>query len=294
MRIKKILIFGADGMLGQEFINNFKNNKLFKAIAVDKTTADITDFSQVLGVIKKYKPDVIIDCAAIIDVDHCENNPAKALAVNAGGAGNIVRALNELNFLETVILYISTSDVFGKHSKNKFKENDITSPINSYGRSKLEGERIIAAKAKINNLKYFIIRTSWLYSEYKDTFVDFVVKSLNNKKQISIISDQYNVITWAKDLVKACEILIISDSKYKSGIYHLTNQSKVKLSKYIIALKIAERLKLNKKYLKPGLKNKILKTARPDCAILESNKFIKLPDWQDSLNKYLNLKYGKQ
>jgi dTDP-4-dehydrorhamnose reductase len=292
--MKKILILGSNGMLGQEFTNYFKNNIMFSIISADQKTVDITNFNQLLKVIKKCQPDFIINCVAIIDVDYCENNPAKAWAVNATGAGNVIRALNKLNFLKTVVLHISTSDVFGNYGIKRFKENDLPLPINVYGRSKLGGEKIIAAEAKINNLKYFIIRTSWLYSEYKDTFVDFVVKSLNNKKQITIISDQYNVTTWAKDLVRACEVFIAVDKKRKSGVYHLTNQSKIKLSKYTIALRIAEILKLNKKYLKPGLKNKIFKTARPENAILVNNKYIQLPDWQDSLKKYLSVKYGKK
>jgi len=293
-KIKKILIFGAEGMFGQEFINYTKNNKLFKTIALNRDLVDITDFNKVLNIIKQHKPDVILNCAALINIDYCENNPTEAWMVNAIGAGHIVQALNKLNINKTIVLYISTSDVFGNPYKTGFKENDIPLPINVYGWSKLGGEKILSSEAKINNIKYFIIRTSWLYSQYKDTFVDFVVQSLRDRKPIPIISDQYNVITWARDLAKACEILIMESDTYNSGIYHLTNKSKTQLSKYTIALRIADKLKLDKKYCKQDSKNNILKTPRPDCAILKNNKFILLPNWQESLDKYLSLKYGKK
>jgi len=292
-KLKKILIFGAKGMLGQEFASHLKCAKLYKVITSDRETVDITNFSQVLKIIKKNKPEVIINCAGIVNVDYCEKNPVQAFEVNAIGAGNIISVLNKLNYFKTVILHISTSDVFGNNDKKVRAEDDIPAPVNIYGRSKLSGEKNVTAEAKINKLKYFIVRTSWIYSEYKDTFVDFVVKSIKNKKSVAIISDQYNIITWTKDLVKACEKLIKASHKYKSGIYHLASQSKGKLSKYNIALIIAKQLKLDKKYLKKGFKKDILTTIRPDYAILKSNKFIVMPDWRISLNKYLNLRYGK-
>ena len=292
-KIKNILIFGADGMLGQEFKNHFKYNKLFKVMAANQAMADITDFNQVLKIIKKYRPDIMVNCAAIINVDYCENNPVKAWRVNTIGAGNIVSALNELSLFKTVVLHISTSDVFGNIDRKVRAENDAPQPVNVYGWSKLGGEKIVAAEAKIKNIKYFIVRTSWIYSEYKDTFVDFIVKLLNNKKPTPIISDQYNTITWTKDLVNACEKLIKASHKYQSGIYHLASQAKEKLSKYDMALVVAKQLNFNKKYLKKGFKKNILSAARPDYAILACNKFISLPGWQASLSKYLNLKYGK-
>ncbi|MFH1582984.1 MAG: NAD(P)-dependent oxidoreductase [Candidatus Falkowbacteria bacterium] len=292
-KIKKILIFGAQGMLGQEFTNYLKCDKTYDVITSDKATIDITKFNQTLKIIKKIKPDAIINCAAIVNVDYCEKNPIAAFKVNTIGAGNIVSALNELNLLKTVVLHISTSDVFGNNNKKIRAENDDPVPVNIYGWSKLGGEKIVAAEATNKKIKYFIIRTSWIYSEYKDTFIDFVVKSLKNKKFVSIISDQYNTITWANDLAKAGEKLIKASHKYKSGIYHITGRSKVKLSKYNIALKIAEQLRLDKKYLKKGFKKDILGATRPDYAILASSKSINLPDWQASLSKYLNLRYGK-
>jgi len=291
---KKILIFGAKGMIGQEFVNYLKRDKLYEVVTPGRATVDIAKFEQVLKIIKKIKPDVIINCAAIINVDYCEKNPVTAFKVNAIGAGNLLSALEKLNFLKTVVLHISTSDVFGNNNKKVRAEDDIPVPVNIYGWSKLGGEKILAATAKNKKIKYFIIRTSWIYSEHKDTFVDFVVNSLKDKKFVSIISDQYNTITWARDLVEASGKLIRTSHKYKSGIYHITNRSKTKLSKYNIALEIAKQLKFNKKYLKKGFKDDIFDTARPDCAILAKNKFINMPIWNNSLIKYLNLKYGKK
>lgn len=290
---KKILIFGSQGMLGQEFINYFGNKKEYEVVILDRKTADISCFNIIFKAVKKHKPDIVINCAAIINVDYCENHPTDAWQVNAIGPGIIIKAINQSKLFKTTFFQISTSDVFGNIGKNSFKESDYPKPVNVYGWSKLGGEKIIEAEAKINNIKYFIIRTSWLYSQYKDTFVDYVVKSLKDSKNINIIFDQYNTITWTKDFVKACENFIKFNQKYKSGIYHLASIATKKLSKYDIALKIAQILNLNKKYLKKKSKDDIFKSTRPKAAILTNNQFISMPNWQKSLSKYLRLKYGK-
>lgn len=277
-------------MLGREFLNYYKNslNQIIPLLRID---ADITDKKIVLSAIGANRPDIIINCSALINVDYCEENPTETWLVNAIGPGNILAALNKLNLSKTVFLQISTSDVFGQNDKIEFDEDDAPSPVNVYGWSKLGGEKLTETEAKINDIKYYIIRTSWLYSEYRNTFVDYITDALKNNREIKIISDQFNTITWTKDLVAACDLLLSND-KYQSGIYHLASKSEKKTSKYDIALKIAKLMNLDKNYLKMGHKADIFKCDRPNAAILTSKKKISMPDWEESLQKYLKIKYG--
>lgn len=278
-------------MLGREFTRHFRGRKSWRVIALDKKQADITDLAQVEKMVRKYRPDFAANCAGLINVEYAEKNPLFAWQVNAIGPGNIANALGKIKSRAT-FLQISTSDVFGNTNKKSFSKDDAPLPVNVYGWSKLGGEKIIEAEAKASGLRYFIARTSWLYSEFRGTFVDLVVKTLREEKELLVIADQYNTITWTRDLVKGCESLLVNQ-KLKSGIYHLTNKAEKKLSKYDIALKIAEILNLEKKYLKKGYKSDILTCVRPNQPILTNNKFISLPKWEKSLAEYLRIKYGK-
>jgi len=288
---KTIIIFGADGMLGQEFVNFFKKDRDYKVLTLNKKQADITNREQVSRIIKKHQPQIAINCAALINVNKCEAEPLLAWRVNALGPGNIAAALRDLKNKNVIFLQISTSDVFGNTNKKSFLPTDNPAPVNVYGWSKLAGEQLAAAVARAGGYKYFIVRTSWLYSLYRDTFVDLAAQSLINKKEVDIISDQFNTVTWTRDLVRGVNRLL-AHKQIRNGIYHLVNKAPADLNKYKISLEIARALKLEKKYLKKSGKGDILKVIRPLRAVLTPSKIISLPNWQQSLVEYLRIKYG--
>ena len=159
----KVLILGAKGMLGREFLDFFELHKEYQTIPVDKDNFDIKSFSSVKSALNKYKPDFVINCAALINVEYCESHPIEAYSVNSFGPGNIARALADLEFKKTKFIHISTSDVFGGEKKF-FKESDNPNPVNVYGWSKFLGEKILEQESKASSSRYFIIRTNSLYS----------------------------------------------------------------------------------------------------------------------------------
>lgn len=289
---KQVLILGSRGLLGQEIVSYLRKKTHFKIVARDQNEVDVTNRHSLLRIIKASRPNYIINCAALVDVEYCEKNPLEAWLVNAIGPGNIVSILNELGYFKTIFIHISTSDIFGNNKKS-FKEKDGPSPVNVYGWSKLGGERAIQQETRNNHLKYYIIRTSWLYGERRKTFVDEIAESLRKKSDIRIISDQYNVPTWTRDLAAAIEKLISQHNRYSVGIYHITNSWQKRVSKYDIAREVARGLGLNPVYLKKGSKGDILVIPRPNSPFLVNSKFTPLPDWRQSLKKYLKLHYGK-
>jgi dTDP-4-dehydrorhamnose reductase len=285
---KTVVIFGSEGLLGYSFCKIFSEN--FKVIALDKSDCDITDKNIIVSFFKKYKPEIVINCASLINVEYCEKNPFLAWQVNTFGPANIAKALIESGLQKSILLQISSSDVFGD-DKEVFNEFDKPNPVNVYGWSKYCGEKIVEQISKAENLKYFIVRTSWLYGEGKKTFVDIVAETLIKKDKIIIVSDQYNIPTYTNDFVGACLTLLDNKENYNPGIYHLTSSYDDIPSKYDIAVFVAETLSLDHSLLSNGQREDVFKVPRPKSAILKNSYSICLPNWKFSLIDYLKNNY---
>jgi dTDP-4-dehydrorhamnose reductase len=288
----KVLIFGSSGLLGGEFVgflSKDKKNTLFK---YDSRNSNISDFEQVLKIIKKIRPDIVINCAAKINIDSCEADPLGAWMANSIGPGNIARSLKLLD-KKAIFLHISTSDVFDGRVSTGYRENSEAKPINVYSWSKFVGEKIIEEELKNSKLiKYFIIRTGWLYGESRKTFIDVIMDSLASNKSFEVVSDQRSVPTWTRDLVE-CAALFITNKKFKGGIYHLINNCEKSVSKFEVGVFISKMLGAGQGVIKKGYCKSIFKTIRPQNTILINSKIRRLPDWKRSLINYLNLKYGQ-
>lgn len=283
---KRIVIFGAHGLLGKEFVQYLQGLGRYHIFPYSKNQCDITDARMVCGVVRLRKPDIIINCAALINVEYCEQHPLEAWMVNAIGPGIIARTLGECGLSGATFVHISTSDVFGS-DKKKFSETDIPHPVNTYGWSKFAGEKIIEQELKQSGVRYYILRASWLYGEFRDTFVAVAIDTLQNEKSITAICDQYSVVTSAHDFVEAGEQFLRSDTKYMSGIYHIVNDTAQRLSKYTILRFIADALKKDPSLVQKTSRKNIFRIARPASAFLVNKKFKKLPDWKISLRKYI-------
>ena len=148
--MKKILITGGDGQLGNCFSSMF--GEKHKLLRPPEQEFDITNINQVKTIIKKYNPEIIVNCAAITDVDGCENNPILAKNINALAIKNL------LDVFKGFFIHISTDYVFdGK--EGPYKEGDIPNPINIYGKTKLFGEEIVKNHSK----QWIILRTNVLF-----------------------------------------------------------------------------------------------------------------------------------
>ncbi|MGB5362957.1 MAG: SDR family oxidoreductase [Aureibaculum sp.] len=250
---KKVLITGSNGLLGQKLVNLFTNSKDYEVIAVSlgkdrNNTAknytyyniDITNVVGITEIIDQLQPDYIINCAAMTNVDDCERHKDKCDLINVKAVETLVSCAKKNNIH---LVHISTDFVFdGK--KGPYLEDDEPNPINYYGLSKLRSEELIVSAG----IKYSILRTILVYgivdNMNKSNIVLFVINSLENKKQITMVDDQFRMPTLADDLAEACQ-LAIQHQAY--GIFHISSNEL--LSIYEMSLQIADTFKLDASYI---------------------------------------------
>lgn len=290
-RLATILIVGAKGLLGAELVDFFKQSGSYSVVGLGHADADITDERNLAHSFSRYTPDIIINCAAQINVEYCEAHPFEAWRINAFGPGAIVHTMRVLG-LQASLIHISSAYVFGNDRK-RFREYDAAHPVNMYGVSKLMGERLVEAEAHAAGIRFFIIRTSWLYGRFRPTLVDSMVKRLRAHKPFAVIDDHRSVVTSAKNLARGIEELIKRE-QYASGTYHFFDQSNGGVTKYEIALEIAQTLCFDQRLLKRISGTDILTVSYPTSAILVSTKFRAFPDWRTSLRAYVLEHYGKE
>src|SRR5688500_18250565 len=167
--MKKTIVFGATGQLGQCLKVTAEKKGVEGLLFPMEADADILNADLLEVLFEKEKPDYVINCAAYTAVDKAEDEVELARKINKDGAATLARLCKSFN---TVLIHISTDFVFAGNSVSPLSETDITEPINIYGLTKLEGEKAIAE----NTDQYFILRTSWLYSEYANNFVKTMLK----------------------------------------------------------------------------------------------------------------------
>ena len=194
--MKKILVTGSEGQLGRCFSSFFKEK--YTILNPSEVDFDITDQNKVKNFLKKYNPDIILNCAAMTDVDGCENNPEIAEKVNA------LSIKSMLEIFQGFFVHISTDYVFdGK--EGPYKEEDNVNPISIYGKTKLLGEEIIIKNSK----QWAILRTNVLFGiDSKSSFVNWVVNSLKFDKDINVVDDQINNPIWINDFATIINLVI--------------------------------------------------------------------------------------
>ena len=252
--MKSILLTGAYGQLGLSFYNLFHskyeiycsgrnyypNNGIY---------LDISNPILYNEVLKFVNPDLVINFAALTNVDQCEQNPELAYSINLGGLTNLIDLFNG------PIIQISTDYVFdGKNGP--YEENDITNPINVYGASKLESEKILLEHSKEN----LVIRTNVLYDYSKNTsasFLNWVVESLRKENEINIVKDQLNNPTWTSSLAVVIEKAI---DKGLGGLFQWGDGDWI--SRYEFAIKIANAFSLKTSLIKPILTENLNQIAK--------------------------------
>lgn len=284
----KILITGADGMLGESLLTQLKKKDhiLFPFSHTKKTRdvtpLEITDHTQVEKVITTHKPDIIIHLAALTNVDYCELHPDEAFKVNYEATKNIAFICKKENIC---LYFLSTGAVFSGEKKSPYIESDICNPVNVYGETKLKAEEEIK---KLSS--YCIIRTGWLIGGgSKDTkFVSFILSQLKNKAPLlRAVSDVYGSPTLTFDLAM---IIIKLIERKAQGTLHAVNRGIA--TRFDISKKILEILKSDTKLEQVPFGYFKEKANRPHMEALDSSKLksryhLSLPPWQVSLRTYI-------
>lgn len=281
--MKKVLLIGADGMLGGELRERLE--KKYEVTGTTLQTLDITDREAVLAKAKEVKPYYIINCAAYTNVDGCEVNYDLANKVNGLAVANIAEAAKEN---DSTFIHISTDYVFdGKLDIEKIYTEDMTpGPISAYGKTKLVGEQN-AAKAE----KYYILRTAWLYGLGGKNFVKTMLKLSETHDELKVVCDQHGSPTSTTTLCEIIEQIMEKEPAY--GVYHSTNEGFT--TWYDFTVKIMElagrKTKVNPVTSEEYKQMNPASSDRPKNSMLSKEKLksvgIVPANWEDALANYL-------
>ncbi|MGE4403672.1 MAG: dTDP-4-dehydrorhamnose reductase [Desulfobulbus sp.] len=297
---KKLVLIGANGMLASAVKRLLPAG--YQLHAYDLPEFDLTDREQVLA-LRELKPAIILNCAAYTNVDGCESHSELAMRVNGEGPGFLAQLAAEI---DAVLVHVSTDFVFAGDKKEPYREDDPTGPLSVYGKSKLLGEqRIIESGLE----KYFIVRTSWLYGQGGNNFVETMIRLAKERPELKVVDDQRGTPTRTDDLAESIfKLLALVDTPHSSpltphspyGIYHFSDEGEC--SWYQFAVEIIDQARKSESLQVQNIlpiptEGYPLPAKRPAYSVLSKEKYktatgARIPEWQESLRNYF-LKRGK-
>lgn len=290
----RVLLLGENGQLGWELRRALAT--LGQITTLDYPQIDLTKLEQARRVIKRIKPQVIINATAYTSVNGAESEPEVALAINRDAPSIIAE---EAKVLGAAFIHYSTDYVFDGKKSEPYVETDLPNPVNTYGQSKLAGEH------EITNIggTYLILRTSWLYSLRGETFVNKVLKWSRQYETLRIVEDQVGSPTWCRMLAEAtAQVLVMGGLEIVSwlaerrGLYHLAGEgyvSRYEWAQEILRYNPNPQEQVTRQVL-PSLTSEFPTPAqRPLFSALNCDRFyktfgIRLPDWRDALRLALD------
>jgi dTDP-4-dehydrorhamnose reductase len=274
----KILVTGSNGQLGKSLRDTSLVFPEYDWHFKSSNDLNITSKEAISEVFKKEKFDYCINCAAYTAVDKAEVDKNQAFLVNAKALEYLAQNCEKFN---CVLIHVSTDFVFDGLKKTAYTEIDKTNPINEYGKSKLQGEENVGRFCS----KYYILRTSWVYSNYGNNFLITILRLEKEKKQLSIVNDQFGTPTYAGDIANAI-MRIVQSNTSQYGIYHYSNEGETNWFDFAKAiLKFTD----SKIEISPVSSSQYLTAAkRPKNSVLNKDKIKKtfqlnIPNWKDSL-----------
>jgi len=207
----RVLVVGSRGMLGTDLVGALE--PLGEAAGLDLPELDITIPEQCRSAIAELRPAVVLNAAALTDVDYCESHSQEAFRINAEGAGNLARAAAHAG---AHFVHYSTDYVFDGRSPEAFREEDNPAPLSVYGRSKLRGEELVRSLCP----EGLILRTSWLFGPHGRNFIRTIVSAARRGRRLRVVDDQRGSPSYTRDLAAYTRRLVECQCQ---GIYHVTN-----------------------------------------------------------------------
>lgn len=276
----KTLVLGASGQLGQCLKTVAERRNITNLEFPDENTGNILDIEKLKVLFASVKPTHVINCAAYTAVDKAEDEVDLCRLINKTGALNVALVCKEFG---ATLVHVSTDFVFEGAVVELLKEGDLAEPVSIYGLTKLEGEIDVVSALP----KHYILRTSWLYSEYANNFVKTMLKLGAERDELSIIADQIGSPTYAIDLAGAILDIIAAENK-EYGIYHYSNEGSI--SWFDFAKAIFEISNTEVKVNPIPTSAYPTKAKRPKFSVMDKTKIkttfgIAVPYWRDSLVK---------
>ncbi|SHJ12942.1 dTDP-4-dehydrorhamnose reductase [Hymenobacter daecheongensis DSM 21074] len=272
------LVFGGAGQLGQCLQHVAQERQLTSLVFLPEAQANILNVDTLTAVFARHQPTYVINCAAYTAVDKAEDEVDLARGVNRDGVENLARLCAAHG---STLIHISTDFVFAGTGNQPLVETDEAAPISIYGLTKLEGEQVIPAHTS----RFFILRTSWLYSEYANNFVKTMLRFGKEREELRVIWDQLGTPTYAIDLA-GCILTIIESQNQAFGLYHYSNEGVT--SWYDFAKAIFELSHTPVRTLPIRTAEYPTKATRPAFSVMDKTKAktklqVAIPHWRDSL-----------
>jgi dTDP-4-dehydrorhamnose reductase len=278
-----VLVTGANGQLGQAIQSVVGNFPSIDFVFCSSSELNITDKNNCETIFEKYKPQFCINAAAYTAVDKAESEPEKAYAINVTGAQNLA-AVCKLN--NTTLLHVSTDFVFDGLATEPYSEEDVPNPTGVYGVTKLQGEQTIQNTWE----KHFIIRTSWVYSQFANNFMKTMLRLASERDSLSVVSDQIGTPTNAVDLAECLLTIITFDLRPSTfnyyGIYNFSNEGQCSWYDFAKEIFKVNNISIN---LQPIPTTTYPTPAkRPAYSVLDKSKIkrvfgIEIKNWKESL-----------
>lgn len=277
-----VLVTGANGQLGQSLQFIAKNYIDIEFVFCDSKVLDITNYDNVNAVFNEFIPDYCINTAAYTAVDKAESESEKAYSINVLGAKNLAKVCKLNN---TVLVHVSTDFVFDGTKTTPYTELDQPNPTGVYGQTKLDGEKAIQDIWE----KHFIVRTSWVYSQFANNFMKTMLRLGSERDSLSVVDDQIGTPTNAVDLAKFLVTIITEHSKLNTehyGVFNFSNEGQC--SWFDFAKKIFEVNNISINLLPIPTTNYPTPAKRPAYSVLDKSKIkntfgIEINRWELSL-----------
>ncbi len=279
----KILIVGKNGQLGREFVKELSKTKNI-VIPLGHEELDIGNIGDVLDVFDRYKPDVVINCAAYNQVDKAEEEYDLAYKTNSIGVKNLAFSSNKYG---SFLVHYSTDYVFdGKKENGLYTEVDKPNPLSEYAKSKYLGEVYLKEETE----KFLIFRVSWVFGDGKQNFIYKLLKWAENNPYLKVSYDEISIPTYTKTIVN---ITLKAVEEGLTGLYHLTNSgycSRFELAKFVF-----KTLGMTK-FIHPvpseifNLPAKRPKFSAMDNTLISSILRVEIPNWEEAVSDFLSKK----
>nr|WP_315181609.1 dTDP-4-dehydrorhamnose reductase [uncultured Flavobacterium sp.] len=282
-----VLVTGANGQLGQSLQFIAEKYPQIDFVFCDSKALDITQKAGIESVFNRIKPDFCINTAAYTAVDKAETETEKAEAINVTGVKNLAEICKEF---KTQLIHVSTDFVFDGTKKTPYTEEDIPNPKSVYGQTKLDGEKAVQAILE----DYFIIRTSWVYSQFGANFMKTMLRLGAERDSLSVVNDQIGTPTNAVDLAEALVQIVVFVSQHPthkvSGIYNFSNEGSC--SWFDFAKKIFENNTINIDLQPIPTSSYPTPAQRPKYSVLDKTKIklvfgIAIKGWEERLSNCL-------
>lgn len=285
-----VLVTGAGGQLGQSIQFIAGNFPHIQFVFCSSTDLDITNLENCEQVFNESKPHFCINAAAYTAVDKAETEAEKAHSINVIGPKNLAEVCKKH---KTVLLHISTDFVFDGIKTQPYSEEDTTNPKSVYGQTKLEGEKAIQEIFDT----YFIIRTSWVYSQFGNNFMKTMLRLGRERDTLSVVNDQIGTPTNAVDLAEVLiKIILLSSLSFGEGraeafgIYNFSNEGSC--SWFDFAKKILEINQINIDLQPIPTTSYPTPAKRPNYSVLDKSKIkstfgIEIKSWEETLQTVL-------